>query len=386
MHYFDHNATTPLAPAARETLIQALDEAWQNPSSPYRDAARVNRKLQDARARVAELLGRKAEEVVFTSGATEANNAVIEWARRSSDRSSLLVTSPTEHPSVLEPLEEMSVDQVRHLQVDSTGWADVGQCEEFLSGGKTALAACMAANNETGVLGPVAEMCECCARYDVPFLCDASQWIGRLPARGLPPSAFVVGCAHKFGGPKGVGFLCVPASGHSFHGARGGEQEHSRRAGTENVPAIAAMVAALESAEQHSADDRRRRIGWRDEFAGNVMSALPGVCANGANRDRLWNTVSLTLPRYENTRWVTRLDKLGFQVSTGSACATGSTAPSHVLAAMGLNADVTRRTIRVSAGWETGENDWIALGQAIIRIWRDLESESSDGTAKVISI
>jgi len=384
--YFDHNATTPLLPAAREVLLQMLDEAWHNPSSPYRDAARVHRKLQDARARIAEVVRRAAEEVVFTSGATEANNAVINWARQRLGVSALFLVSPTEHPSVIESLDQVSVDYLRHLRMDAAGSPDVGHAEQLLAESETALVACMAANNETGVLGPVGEIAECCDRHDVPYLCDASQWIGRLPARDLPPSAFVVGCAHKFGGPKGVGFLCVPAAGRDFHGSRGGDQEHGLRAGTENLPAIAAMAAALEFAEGHSAEDCRQRTDWRDALINTITTAIPGSQVNGRDRDRLWNTVSLTLPRHENTRWVTRLDKLDFQVSTGSACATGSNAPSHVLAALKLSAEETRRTIRVSAGWETREEDWTALKGAILQVWRELESDSSSGTGEVISV
>jgi len=386
VHYFDHNATTPLSPAAREAFVQAMDEAWHNPSSPYRDAARVHRQLKDARERVAALVGRATEEIVFTSGATEANNSVIQWAVGAASSDSRYIVSPTEHPSVIENVDQMPADLVRSLQVDRDGQADVGQCEELLSGGKTALVACMAANNETGVLGPVTEIGQLCAQTDVPFLCDASQWIGRLPAGKLPGRAFVVACAHKFGGPKGVGFLCVPATGHGYSGARGGEQEHGRRAGTENFPAIAAMVAALESAERQSVQDRLERAEWREAFTSNAAANIPGACINGVGRDRLWNTVSLMLPRFENTRWVSRLDKLGFQVSTGSACATGSKASSHVLAAIGLSPDETRRTIRVSAGWETQKQDWRALGQVMEEVWRDLSSESSAGAGGVISV
>jgi cysteine desulfurase len=148
-----------------------------------------------------------------------------------------------------------------------------------------------------------------------------------------------------------------------FRGSLGGEQEGRRRAGTENFPGIAAMVAALSFAESQ---ETKERTGWRDEFITTISKALPGVRVNGGGAPRLWNTVSLCMPEHENTRWVTRLDKAGFQVSTGSACATGSSSPSHVLAAMGLGPEEARRTIRVSAGWETACEDWDALAEVII--------------------
>ncbi len=374
MPYFDHNATTPLLPVAREAWLQASDEAWANPSSPYRASARVHRLLGAARERVAAQLGVGAEEIVFTSGATEANNAVISWAARTSSSDAPVIISPTEHPSVLAPARAAFGSRLHMLQISDQGTVDLEALRSALLARSAALVAVMAANNETGVLAAVAEMDDLCRDRGAWFLCDASQWVGRVPARGLAPGAWIVGSAHKCGGPKGVGFLRVPPAAARFWAALGGEQEGGRRAGTENYPAIAAMVAALEfSAEQLSSIEARS--AWPQRCAAAIRQRVPGVIENTGTAARLWNTISLRMPAHDNTRWVVRLDKLGFEVSTGSACATGSAAPSHVLAAMGLTTDEARRTIRISSGWETTEREWQLLADAITNVWEQLQCE-----------
>lgn len=376
MPYFDHNATTPLLPAARDAWLRASDEAWANPSSPYRISARVHRLLGDARTRVAAILGVTPEEIVFTSAATEANNAVVHWAARVLAPGARVLVSPTEHPSVLAPAREVFGDRLVECTVGADGRIDPAS----LPAGGFGLVAIMAANNETGVLGPVAEVGAWCRERGAWYLCDASQWVGRLPARGLAPGGFIVGCAHKFGGPKGMGFLRVPpaALAAGFRGQVGGEQEGGRRAGTENFPAVAAMVAALESAETQIASIDER-AAWRARFIDTITRRLPGCVVNSGGAPTLWNTVSLRLPAHDNTRWVVRLDKLGFEVSAGSACATGSAKPSRVLTAMGLSADEARRTLRLSSGWATTERDWHALADAIANVWEQLQAETQGG-------
>jgi cysteine desulfurase len=381
MPYFDHNATTPLLPAAREAWLRASDEAWANPSSPYRISARVHRLLDDARARVASTLGVTPEEIVFTSAATEANNAVVRWAAGVLAPEARVLVSPTEHPSVLAPAREAFGDRLVECRIGPDGRVDLAA----LTAGDAGLVAVMAANNETGVLGPVAEIDALCRGRGAWYLCDASQWIGRLPARGLAPGGFVVGCAHKFGGPKGVGFLRVPpaALAAGFRAQLGGEQEGGRRAGTENFPAIAAMVAALEFGEAQVASIDEC-AAWRARFIETITRRIPGCVVNSGDAPTLWNTVSLRLPAHDNTRWVVRLDKLGFEVSAGSACATGSARPSRVLTAIGLSAEEARRTLRISSGWMTTERDWQLLAEALANVWEQLELERGGGS--VISL
>lgn len=375
MPYFDHNATTPLLPAAREAWLLAQDETWANPASPYRIAARAHRILEAARGRVAGFLGVAPAEIIFTSGATEANNAVLAWAARKLPGDAPIVISPTEHPSVLEPARALFDERLHWLGVSRDGWVNPDEVAARLGSALGGLVVVMAANNETGLIQTATlEIDQLCQKCGAWFLCDASQWIGRMPACDLAPGAFVVGCAHKFGGPKGVGFLRVPPAAAGFAAQRGGEQEHGRRAGTENLPAIAAMTAALEFAEDQTPVDR---FDWSTSFASDVARRVPGARLTSGDASRLWNTVSLCLPAHENTRWVTRLDKLGFEVSTGSACATGSSAPSHVLAAMGLKPEEARRTIRVSSGWETTRADWRGLAEAVANVWMQLQAEGA---------
>lgn len=376
MPYFDHNATTPLAGGARDTWLRAQDEAWQNPSSPYRAAAQVKIRLDAAREKFAILLGDEAERYVFTSGATEAANMVFAWWARTLRADAWIALNPTEHPCVLEPAKRYFEGRIRWLKTDSRGVVDLEDLKvcHLLSDKQVGAVAVMAANNETGVLQPWADMAAACREASVPYLCDASQWVGKLPAGGIGGDGFVIGSAHKFGGPKGVGFLKLAPQSEGLAGQLGGGQQAGHRGGTEDFPNIAAMGAALAEAEQKKVFLETERLAWRDAFERQVVATVPGVRVVAADADRLWNTVSLVMPFAENTRWVARLDKRGFQVSTGSACATGKGGPSHVLAAMGMEADETKRAIRVSSGWETGRADWESLAAALVETAGELKT------------
>lgn len=363
MPYFDHNATTPPHPATLAVGRETAEESWHNPSSPYRAAARAHALLETAREELAALLGGGPEEYVFTSGATEANNAVLAHFARKNPPDARVLVSAIEHPSVLEAAQEWFPHRVELIPVDSTGVARLYALDRALDAGPVAVVSLMAANNETGVLQPCAEAARQCRARGVPFHCDATQVFGKLPWRDIAEYDFVTGSGHKFGGPKGVGFLKIPKSS-GFHGQLGGEQEHGRRAGTENLPAIRAMLAALTT---RAADLPAKTPKWaraRADFEVALVAALPGVIIVGEDAPRLWNTVMFLPPRHANTRWIAALDRRGFQISTGSACATGRAGPSHVLTAMGVDPDDARRALRVSGGWETTAADWAALAEA----------------------
>src|SRR5207249_564532 len=201
-----------------------------------------------------------------------------------------------------------------------------------------------------------------CAPWEVPFFCDAAQWIGKLPTSGLGECKFLSGAAHKFGGPKGVGLLKCPAKGRVDPLLRGGPQEEGRRAGTENVAGILSMLAAFEVREAALArNEQGTRSKLRDAFVERMMNALPGATVIGIGQPRLWNTVSALMPEADGQqRWVVKLDKAGFAVSTGSACSSGREAASHVLAAMGYEPAEAGRVLRFSSGWETTAADWDA--------------------------
>ena len=378
MRYFDHNATTPLAPVSRETWLRAQDEAWQNPSGLSRASAQVKIRLEAAREKFAILLGEGAERYVFTSGATEGANLVLAHWARTLPADTLIGLNPTEHPCVLAPTLALFGPRVRWLALDDAGLVDVGALRKNQllgnAAGQIAGVVVMAANNETGVLQPWGRIDELCRQAGVAYLCDASQWLGKLPAGGVGGAGFVIASAHKFGGPKGVGLLKLAPQAEGLRGQLGGGQERGLRAGTEDFPSIAAMGAALAEAEQKKVFLETDRLRWRDDFERELVVALPGTRVVAAAADRLWNTVALILPFADNTRWVTRLDKRGFTVSTGAACATGKSAPSAGLAALGFDLDSARRAVRVSSGWDTTRDDWRALLAAFVGVAGELRA------------
>jgi cysteine desulfurase len=375
--YFDHNATTPLSPVAREAWLRASDESWQNPSSPYRDGARVRVRLEQSRGQLALLTGGAADRIVFNSGATEGANAVMKHFADALPAGRKVALNPTEHPCVIEAARHLlKPGQLVWLELDGNGAVRMERLDALLADGAVGAVSVMAANNETGVVQPWREISALCRRRGAAFHCDASQWLGKLPASGLGAAGWVTATAHKFGGPKGVGFLLLPEQAEGFRSQRGGEQERGHRAGTEDFPAVAAMVAALADAEENKVASGAGRRSWREAFLARVRAALPGAQVVGAGAERLWNTVSLIMPHGDNSRWVTKLDRRGFQVSTGSACATGSAGPSPVLAAMGIAAAGAGRAVRISAGWETAEEDWQALAGALAAVEVELRSSS----------
>lgn len=369
MQYFDHNATYPLSAAAREAWLDAAERFPANPSSPHRWGARSDQALTEARERVATWLGCPAHSVVWTSGATEANNAWVAHLARKT-RGAVLI-SGLEHPSVRIPAAQWLTDRCENLPVSREGVVSPDQVGERLRRGDVGAVVLMAANNETGVIQPWQQVLGLCREAGVPFACDASQWVGKLPASGLGSCDFVSACAHKFGGPVGVGFLKVPESFQPL--LWGGPQEEGRRAGTENVAGILAMVAALEERQrlfQADLDALTSRQSIRDRWMEQLEAAIPGVEVLGRGVPRLWNTVSVLMPPAADCRrrWVVRLDRLGFAVSTGSACSSGKEVPSPVLASMGYPAQASDRMVRVSAGWETTPEAWDDLLKAFLQV------------------
>ncbi|RKX28136.1 MAG: cysteine desulfurase [Verrucomicrobia bacterium] len=368
MPYFDHNATTPLHLVAREAWLLASDHAWQNPGGPYRSAARVHARFESARERLAGVLGSRPDQIVFTSGATEANNAVIALLAAQNSEGECIAVSPTEHPSVLEAARRHWGERTVSLRVDASGRLDEGHLSLVLTERRVRLVCVMAANNETGVLAPIERIASLCRDAGARLLCDVTQWIGKLAMEPLRGADYLVGGAHKYGGPKGVGFVRIPADGELFSWICGGEQEMGHRAGTENYPSIEAMIALLIHREESFAAEIAERIEMKRVFEKAILKRIPGTRILGREGERLWNTVSALMPVGDNMRWVRKLDRLGFEVSTGSACASGTDAPSHVLAAMGLRAEEARRTLRISSGWETTTDEWEGLLEAMVTV------------------
>ena len=370
--YFDHNATTPLLPEAREAWLEASDKFIGNPSSPHRVGSRADMHLQTARVKLADILGCDPLDIVWTSGATESNNMVLHHLARSAPAAARIYISSIEHPCVMNAARHYFGARCQFIPVDKTGNIDLDWLETELAKNPPALVAVMAANNETGVLQPWQHIVELCHEREVPFFCDAAQWLGKLPASGLGKCDFVSACAHKFGGPKGVGFLKVARG--TFHGLiLGGQQEEGRRAGTENVAGVSAMLAALEVREAAIAQRKHvSRAAWRDDFERQLTRTLSAEVV-GAASERLWNTASVLMPEADcQQRWVVKMDRHGFAVSTGSACASGKEEPSHVLSAMGYANAHAGRVLRFSSGWETTKADWVQLLEGVLQVNEEL--------------
>ena len=407
MIYLDHNATTPMLPEARQAWLDATEKFVGNPSSPHRIGSRADTAITGARERLADFLGCDTLDLVWTSGATESNNTVLHHFARTLPPDADVWISAIEHPCVMASTKHYFPKRHRLMPVTREGVVDLNWLTEEMAHARPGLVAIMAANNETGVLQPWREALAICQQWDVPFFCDAAQWLGKLPARGLGECVFLSGAAHKFGGPKGVGLLKCPAKGRVEPLLRGGPQEDGRRAGTENVAGILSMLAALDAREKVMRDTdqpvpsqeesgartraaRRgqeggstsanpgsclateaiqRRLAWRDTFIERMLKALPEAEVVGLRQPRLWNTVSALMPSADcRQRWVVKLDKLGFAVSTGSACSSGKEEPSHVIAAQGYSPHEAGRVLRFSSGWETTQDDWQALLEALQKV------------------
>jgi cysteine desulfurase len=413
MLYFDHNATTPLLPAAKTAWLEATENYVGNPSGPHRLGQRADAALQSARDQLATFLGCDAIDIVWTSGATESNNMVFHHLARTAGLTERRTptrrgrpgergqkrgdfergapgqtevwVSAIEHPCVLAASDAHFPKRTRHIPVSRAGVMDLDWLRDGLKKRRPALVAIMAANNETGVLQPWREALALCREANVPFFCDAAQWIGKLPARGLGACDFVSGCAHKFGGPKGVGFLKCPAGSQLAPLLVGGKQEDGRRAGTENVAGVLSMMAALEAREQLLATgEHKSRWAWRETFERGLLEQLPGSEIVGAGAERLWNTVSALMPEADcQQRWVVKLDKFGCAVSTGSACASGREEPSHVLAAMGRTPGEASRVLRFSSGWETGEKEWRGLLEGLRKVQAAIQPKAKMQSSKL---
>jgi cysteine desulfurase len=368
--YFDHNATTPLLPAARQAWLDATDKFIGNPSSAHRTGARAEMALNAARETLAAFLDCGPLEIIWTSGATESSNMVLHHFARSLGSDAEIWVSVTEHPCVLSGARHYFPGRHRLIPARRSGIVDLDWLEANLRANRPGVVAVMAANNETGVLQPWREILSLCRRREVPLFSDGAQWMGKEAAHGLGACEYVSGCAHKFGGPRGVGFLKVPRRGRFYPLVLGGGQEAGRRAGTENVAGVHSMIVALEHRERLLAGHpMSEKIRLREEFETKLRETVPGTEIVGRDADRLWNTVSVLMPPDERRqRWVVKLDKLGFAVSTGSACASGTEEPSHVLAAMGYASDEAFRALRFSSGWETTPDDWAALLDAVQRV------------------
>lgn len=361
--YFDYNATTPLSDAAREAWLQACAQHWHNASSLYREAGFTAQKLDAARERLADLLGCEAARIVFTSGATESNNTLF------AAQKGKVAISAIEHPSVREAAKGwLGAAGVVEIPVDAQGVVQADALRGVIAAHQPTLVSIMPANNESGVLQPWGELLAICREKGISFHTDAAQWLGKLSAQVLGQGDYLTGSAHKFGGPKGIGFLVLRDEDETLRFLRGGPQESGRRAGTENYPAIEAMVTALEHCPAAG------EASLRDAFEQRLSAAMPGLRIISADAPRLWNTSMLVMPRHDNLKWLTRISRLGFAISTGSACSSGKEGSSVVVQALGATPEELRRVVRLSSGWSTTAESWQALGDAFLQVGAELDA------------
>jgi cysteine desulfurase len=349
--YLDNNATTQLDPAVIEEMLPFLTKYYGNPSSGYGFAATARKAINLARERLAGLLGCEPTEIVFTSGGTESNNAVINSALQLARREHV-VTSAVEHSAVLRPCQDLAKrgSDVTFLGVDKHGNLDLTELEAAIRP-ETALVSIMWANNETGIVFPIEKIAQICRQKGALFHTDAVQATGKLPMH-LPDTAinFLSLSAHKFHGPKGVGALYVNRRTRLSPLIAGGGQENGRRGGTENVASIVGLGKAAELSRKYLAEGNCNIRSMRDRFEESVLEAVSGASVNGAGAARLPNTSSLSFEGIESSAALFLLDRQGLCCSAGSACRTGSQEASHALRAMYPGSDGARRSLRFSLG------------------------------------
>ena len=358
--YLDYNATTPLDPEVKEVMLPFLDGFFGNPSSIHRIGRKVRAQLDDCRERVAKVWKCKASEVVFTSGATESVSlAICGTARLLKSKGRHLITSAVEHHAVLHTVEYLVNKEgfeLTTLPADAEGRVAPQDLENAIKD-DTILVSVMAANNETGAIQPVAELGAICQQRGVLFHTDAVQWFGKEPFENIHQfnADLVTICGHKFYGPKGSGALFIKSPLLPDPILFGGGHENERRAGTENLPAIAGFVEALERFVPTP-------VFMRSELE-PLANRLSSLCElNGINlvcpsAKRLANTVSFTVPSIDSMTLLAALDLDGICASAGSACSAGSLNPSHVLSAMGQSDNEANSLVRFSVGRETTDEE-----------------------------
>lgn len=365
--YLDHAATTPLRPEALEAMLPYLSAHWGNPSSLHASGRRARQGLDEARETVAAAIGARPREIVFTSGGTEADNlAITGYAWAASARGRHLITTSIEHKAVLQScaLLERHGFEITYLPVDGDGLVDPDAVARAITP-NTLLVSVMAANNEVGTLQPVEEIGNVCRSARVGYHVDAVQVAPFLPINPDAWQADLVSLsAHKVYGPKGAGALYVRKGTPLVPLLQGGAQERQRRAGTENVAGAAGFAAALALAADPGTQpgESLRQASLRDELLAG-LTAIDGVHRTGHPTRRLPNSASVVIDGIQGGDLVAACDLEGVEVSTGSACTTGSVEPSHVLLALGIDEDQAAGSLRLTLGRETTREEiGVALG------------------------
>ena len=352
--YFDHNATTPVDPAVVETMTAVLRDDYGNASSVHHFGQQAKARLDEARSAVGTLIGAEASELVFTGGGTEADNFAIRGVAEALEPTGRrhLIASAIEHEAVLNTLKALARRGWRTtlLPLDASGIVDPERLESVLTD-DTALVSVMHANNEIGTIQPIAELARIAHARGTLFHTDAVQSVAKIPVDVAALGVDLLSLsAPKFNGPKGVGALWIKRGTRLTATMTGGKHERNRRAGTENVPAIAGLGVAAARARTKLAAEGQRLAALRDRLERSVIERVPGTAVNGAPEPRVPNTTNISVDGVEAESLLIALDLEGIAVSTGSACSSGTLEPSHVLRAMGLPSHRTQNSIRISLG------------------------------------
>jgi cysteine desulfurase len=356
--YFDHNATTPPAPAVIEAMAHALSEDFGNASSVHYFGQRAKALLDEARSGVAELIGAEPAEVVFTSGGTESDNLALRGTAEAVESGGSaggrrhIITSSIEHEAVLNTVKALAKRgwTVTLLPLDATGIVAPAALASAITPA-TAIVSVMHANNEIGTVQPIADLAAIAHEHGALFHTDAVQSAGKIPVdvRTLGVDLLTIS-AHKFYGPKGAGALWIRRGTRVVSTMTGGKHERNRRGGTENVPGIAGMGVAARLAQGKLTANAAETGALRDRLERGILERVPGTSVNGASSPRVPNTTNISFDGVEAESLLIALDLEGFAVSTGSACSSGTLEPSHVLRAMGLPSHRTQNSIRFSLG------------------------------------
>ena len=375
--YLDHAATTPTRREALEAMLPYFAEVYGNASSIHTEGRKARRAVEKARQQVAAALGAEAREVYFTAGGSESDNWAIRGAAQPlwEQGKRHLITSRVEHPALLRTCEKMEKLgwQVTYLPVDAFGQVSPENVRQAIRP-DTGLISVMAANNEVGTLQPVGEIGRIAHESGVLFHTDAVQAVGSIPVDVNDWNADLLSLSgHKFYGPKGVGALYVRRGVRMDPLIFGGEQEKGLRAGTENLPGIVGMGAALELAEKERPEEAARLTRLRTMLLDGLAAALPDCQMNGHPEHRLPGNLNLRFPLVEGESLLMRLDLAGIAASAGSACSSGSMEVSHVLTAMGLSEDEARGSLRLSLGRENTEEDIARVVEILPAIVRELQ-------------
>ncbi len=375
--YLDHNATSPMRPEAIAAFTECLGQSL-NASSVHYEGRSARQKIEAARQVLAELLQGKPQEVVFTSGGSEACNQAIKAWEASTRPFERILVSAVEHDAVIKAAESAGLP-IGYIAVDENGVVSIDDVRQKLEDPSPALVCVMAANNETGVLQPVAEIAALVRAHGSLLFCDASQAVGKIAVsfRDLGADMMAVS-AHKFGGGLGAGALLIKQGMRLGALIDGGGQEGRRRSGTENLPAIAAMVAALQAAV-HGLEAFANLAAERDRLEQSLMNLNPDLMVFGRSVPRLPNTSCFAVPSSRAETLVMGLDLAGVSVSSGAACSSGKVGASHVMRAMGVAPDLASGALRLSFGWSSkAANE----AEAFIKIWQNRFSGSRPSAAE----